>query len=263
MSRAIQVVPYDPNWPHIYEKEAALIKSALGENCLALHHIGSTSVPGLAAKPIIDMIPVVRNITKVDNYNSAMEALGYISRGECGIPCRRFFQKEELLISYNIHAFEQDDPEIERHIRFRDWMRAHPQDMEAYANLKLDLAEQFPNDISSYCFRKEFFIASIDQKAGQCVLRFVYNDLTTKEWQAAKHFRDTYFFGSHGIDDPYTWTFKHEEHAHLVLYQGVEIVAYAHIQFWPDKRAAIRIIATDENKRNQSFGSKFLELIEK
>jgi hypothetical protein len=85
----------------------------------------------------------------------------------------------------------------------------------------------------------------------------------TLEWAAAKHFRDTYFFGPHGVEDSYTWTFNHEEHAHLVLYPGTEIVAYAHIQFWPDQRAAIRIIATDENKRNQSFGSGFLAFIEK
>lgn len=70
-------------------------------------------------------------------------------------------------------------------------------------------------------------------------------------------------FSLEQIEDPYTWTFNHEEHTHLVLYQSTEIVAYAHIHFWPDKRAAIRIIATDENKRNQSFGSKFLALIEK
>ena len=62
------------------------------------------------------------------------------------------------------------------------------------------------------------------------------------EWAAAKHFRDTYFFGPHGIEDPYTWTFNHSEHAHLVLYQACEIIGYAHIQFWPYHRAAIRIL---------------------
>jgi GNAT superfamily N-acetyltransferase len=85
----------------------------------------------------------------------------------------------------------------------------------------------------------------------------------TAEWAAAKHFRDTYFFGPYGIEDPYTWTFNHEKHAHLVLYQGSRVIGYAHIQFWPDKRAAIRIIAIEENKRNQNSGSKFLVLIEK
>lgn len=84
-----------------------------------------------------------------------------------------------------------------------------------------------------------------------------------EEWKAVKYFRDKYFFGPNNIDDPYTWTFNHESHAHLVLYQGVDIIGYAHIQFWPDQRATIRIIAIDEDKRNQSTGSKFLALTER
>jgi hypothetical protein len=109
---------------------------------------------------------------------------------------------------------------------------------------------------------KHDFIQNILQKSGFKKHRFV---LCThhSEWAAAQHFRNTYFFDPHGIEDPYTWTFNHEEHAHLVLYQGTEIVAYAHIQFWPDQRAAIRIIAVDEYKRNQNSGSVFLALIEK
>lgn len=86
---------------------------------------------------------------------------------------------------------------------------------------------------------------------------------TKEEWAAAKNFRDTYFFGPYGIDDPYTWTFNHGDHFHLILYHETEIIGYAHIQFWPDHRSAIRIIATDENKRNQNYGSAFLALIEK
>jgi len=258
----VEIKPYDPNWLSAFEIEAKRIKEALGHNCLAIHHIGSTSVPGLAAKPIIDMIPVVKDITEVDSYNAAMEALGYKAMGEYGIPLRRYFQKGLEYRTHNIHVFEQNNTEIDRHLKFRDWMRTHPDDMQAYAELKKNLAIRFKNDIFSYCLGKENFVAAIDRKAGWFGLRFV-KALTPREWAAAKHFRNTYFFSPHGIEDPYTWTFKHEEHAHLVLYQGTEIVAYAHIQFWPHKRAAIRIIATDENKRNQSFGSKFLTLIEK
>ena len=83
------------------------------------------------------------------------------------------------------------------------------------------------------------------------------------EWSAAKHFRDTYFFAPQAIEDPYTWTFNHSEHAHLVLYEACEIIGYAHIQFWPNQRAAIRIIAVDEDKRNQNAGRVFLALIER
>jgi len=87
------------------------------------------------------------------------------------------------------------------------------------------------------------------------------NDQT--EWNAARNFCNKYIFGTYGIEGPYIWTFNHEEHAHLVLYQGTEIIGYAHIQLWPDNRAAIRIIAVDEDKRNSSAGSRFLTLIEK
>ncbi|MCD6055469.1 MAG: hypothetical protein K0R12_431 [Gammaproteobacteria bacterium] len=82
-------------------------------------------------------------------------------------------------------------------------------------------------------------------------------------WEAARYFRDKYFFGPYGIEDPYKWTFNHENHAHLALYQGTEIIGYSHIQFWPKNRAAMRIIVIDEAKRNQHAGSQFLELIEK
>jgi len=102
----------------------------------------------------------------------------------------------------------------------------------------------------------------IEQKAGWCDYRFV-NASTPREWEAAKHFRDKYFFIPLAIEDPYTWTFNHPDYSHLVLYQGVDIIGYSSIQFWPDNRAAIRIIAIDENKRNQNVGSTFLALIEK
>ncbi|WP_341792919.1 GNAT family N-acetyltransferase [Rickettsia endosymbiont of Ceutorhynchus obstrictus] len=100
------------------------------------------------------------------------------------------------------------------------------------------------------------------KKAGFKALRILKaNDKT--EWEAAKYFRQKYFFGLHNIEDPYTWTFNHTQHAHLVLYEGVEIIGYSHIQLWSDERAAMRIIVIDELKRNNNFGSKFLQVCEK
>lgn len=82
------------------------------------------------------------------------------------------------------------------------------------------------------------------------------------EWDAAKRLRNRYFFDPLSISDPYTWTFDDPEHVHLVLYRGIEIIGYAHIQFWPDQRAALRIIVIDENHRRQGLGSHFLQLCE-
>jgi GrpB-like predicted nucleotidyltransferase (UPF0157 family) len=258
----IEIVPYNPNWPNMFETEATIITDALGDNCLEIHHIGSTSVPGLAAKPIIDIIPVVSDITKVDNCNPAMESLGYKAMGEYGIPLRRYFQKGSNTRTHNIHVFEQNNSEIARHLKFRDWMCKHPEDRQAYAKLKIELALNFKNDIFSYCLGKEDFIAEIDKRSGWFNFRFV-KALTPKEWNATKHFRDQYFLKLHGISDPYVWTLNHEEHAHLVLYQCTDIVSYAHIQFLENKKAAIQMITIDENKGNKNIKGEFLPLIEK
>lgn len=264
MKKIIEVVPYDPNWPHIYEKEAALIWQALGGNCLAIHHIGSTAVPGLAAKPKIDIIAVVQDPLLA---RDQLGKVGIQYRGEYNIPLHYGFSKRGD-IDLNLHVYEEFHPEIELNLCFRDYLRNHTNKRDDYARLKEELIQDessFTKENSpftNYTLRKGDFIREVLREAGFNGIRMLKcNDNT--EWAAAKHFRDTYFFGPHGIEDPYTWTFNHEEHAHLVLYQGTEIVAYAHIHFWPDKRAAIRIIATDENKRNQSFGSRFLKLIEK
>lgn len=138
--RLIEIVPYNPLWPQQFAMEAGLIKKALGENCVEIFHIGSTSVPGLAAKPVIDMISVVQNIAQVDLKSSAMLDLSYTARGENGIPFRRYFQKGTAQPSFNVHVFEQGNPEIERHLKFCEWMRAHPNDRQQYADLKIALA---------------------------------------------------------------------------------------------------------------------------
>jgi len=86
--------------------------------------------------------------------------------------------------------------------------------------------------------------------------------INEKEWGNARYFRNKYFFGPYGIKDPYEWTFSHGSHAHFVLYEENEIIGYTHIQLWLDKRAAIRIIIVEENKRKQKAGSLCLNLIE-
>ena len=90
MSKEIQVVPYDPNWPHIFEKEALLIRHALGDNCITIHHVGSTSVPGLAAKPTIDTITVVGS---GDLSIAQLEKVGFSYKGEWNIPFKFGFTK--------------------------------------------------------------------------------------------------------------------------------------------------------------------------
>ena len=164
--RIIKVVPYDASWPIQFRQEAKKIKKALGDNCIEIHHIGSTAVLGLAAKPIIDMMPIVLDITQVDSTNTFMRSLGYVAEGEYGIPFRRYFTKGGNHRTHQAHVFELGNPAIEHHLKFRDWMRTHPEDRDAYADLKQDLARQHPHDITAYCLGKDSFIASIDKKTG-------------------------------------------------------------------------------------------------
>lgn len=260
LSRKIEVVDYDPEWPKRFESEARLVKQALGGNCLAIHHIGSTSIPGLSAKPVIDMLAVVHNIRAVDQATGAMESLGYEAKGENGMAFRRFFQKGRDARTHHVHAYQEGDPEIDRYLKFRDWLRSHPSDAEKYGQLKIKLAKQFPYDILQYCNGKDALVASIDAKDGFRGWRIV-QALTDREWEAVRRLRKDSFFRSK--EDPYTWTFTHQEHIHFVLYKNAEIIGYAHLQLWPNHRAALRMIVIDKPYRGLGFGQLFLRQIER
>jgi GrpB-like predicted nucleotidyltransferase (UPF0157 family)/RimJ/RimL family protein N-acetyltransferase len=258
--RKIEVVEYDPNWTEMFEAEAKRVKEALENNCIEVHHIGSTSIPGLSAKPVIDMLAVVRDILEVDKANKAMESLGYEAKGENGMAFRRFFQKGKNHRTHHVHVYQEADPEISRYIKFRDWMRSHASDAEKYSRLKIELARKFPHDILQYCNGKDAFVASIDAKDGFDGWRIV-KALTDREWDAVRRLRQVYF--SKSKEDPYTWTFTHKDHIHFVFYKNAEIIGYAHLQRWPENRAALKIIAIDEHHRNFGFGSQFLRLCER
>lgn len=122
--RKIVVVPHENHWSEKFQMEAKRLKSAMPET-VKIYHIGSTSVPGLAAKPIIDMIMEVENIERVDGWNERFIELGYIVKGENGISRRRYFiHGTEEKRSYHLHVFEKGNPEIVRHLAFRDYMMA-------------------------------------------------------------------------------------------------------------------------------------------
>lgn len=154
------VVAHDPDWAEKAENEATQIKSALGKIVQAIHHIGGTSIPGIYAKPIIDLLLVVGSIEALDDKTSAMEMLGYEARGEYGIPGRRYFRKSNAqgIRSHHVHSFEKGHAEVFKHLVFRDYMIAHPDEADAYARLKIRLAAAHPDDIEAYVDGKDSFI---------------------------------------------------------------------------------------------------------
>ena len=165
----VKVLPHNPRWRDAFEAEAKHVAAALGEHVVAVHHIGSTAIPNIYAKPVIDLLVEVRDITEVDGQSSAMESLGYEVMGEYGIPGRRYFRKDnrEGIRTHNIHAFEAGSAEVERHLAFRDYMIAHPGDAQRYSELKRKLAEEHPQSPDGYMDGKDGFIKEMDRRAAQ------------------------------------------------------------------------------------------------
>lgn len=164
--RKVVVENYCEQWPEMFNQESRLLSSIFGEELLAIHHIGSTSVPGLKAKPIIDIMPVVKNIRSVDRYNEQMAGLGYEVLGENGLPGRRYFRKGGENRTHHVHVFQHDNlSEINRHLAVRDFLRAHPEKAEIYGNLKEKLAQRNPADIEAYMDGKDDFVKELEKKA--------------------------------------------------------------------------------------------------
>jgi len=138
----------------------------IGSNLVELHHIGSTSVPGLAAKPTIDILAVVKALEELDSANPLFEGLGYIPRGENGIAGRRYFNKINGDVHlFHIHAFQEGHSAINNHLAFRDYLRSHPDVSGEYAELKYTLAEVYRNEPFRYTDGKDSFIQEIIEAA--------------------------------------------------------------------------------------------------
>ena len=158
-------MPYDPNWIKQFNDEALLIAPVFSDNFVAIHHIGSTSVPGLAAKPTIDIVLEVAHIDLVDACNDQMAQLGYEAWGDYHIPGRRFFVKGDDKRTHHVHTFQTGSADIARHLYFRDYLKTHPTEAQAYADLKIKLADEFYNDRKGYVLAKEAFAKALEQRA--------------------------------------------------------------------------------------------------
>jgi GrpB-like predicted nucleotidyltransferase (UPF0157 family) len=164
-SRTISFVPYQLDWPDKFSHEAALLKVIFAPILLEIEHIGSTSVVDLAAKPIIDILVVVNDLSQVNNLNSALSALGYCPRGENGITGRRYFQKGGDQRSHHLHVFEADHIDISKHKAFRDYLRAFPLVASQYAEIKRLAAIQADNNSARYQSLKDDFVTMYVEKA--------------------------------------------------------------------------------------------------
>lgn len=159
------VTTYNPLWTAMFRAEALDLSEVFGENLLDIHHIGSTSVPGLKAKPIIDIMPIVKDIQVIDTLGEKMQELGYEAMGEYGIPQRRYFRKGGENRTHHVHVFEVGSEHIERHLAFRDYLRAHLDEATRYGDLKEALAKRYPEDIEAYMDGKNDYIKRVESQA--------------------------------------------------------------------------------------------------
>ena len=238
-----------------------MLQETLGKACLGCHHVGSTSVPGLCAKPVIDIILVVRDLGTI---SPALDALGFKAKGALNIPFRLYFSKEGV----HIHAYEPGHPEITLNLLFRDYLRAHSRDRDAYAQLKEKLAKdkdaqtregRFPR----YTLGKDAFIREILGKAGfdGVCLRICTH---AHEWERYHALRKEHLFARTSIPyDPHHPSMSDPRITHFVLYHGVQVVSIAGIELLNSKEAALRSLVTDPTFQKKGFAGHMLDLLEK
>ncbi|MCL9783614.1 GrpB family protein [Vibrio sp. S4M6] len=164
--RVVEVIEHNDEWQRNFNQEKSLLSGVLeASNVAQIHHIGSTSVEGLCAKPIIDILLEVHSLEELDANTKEMESLGYEAKGEFGIEGRRYFQKSAEKRTHQVHAFLLDSRQAKRHLAFRDYLRAFPDIASEYGRIKKEAAAMCQNDIEVYMDYKDGFIKEHEAKA--------------------------------------------------------------------------------------------------
>ncbi|UCG03342.1 MAG: GrpB family protein [Candidatus Heimdallarchaeota archaeon] len=159
----VKLSPYSPKWVQVYSKEKLQLEIAIGEQILNIQHIGSTAIPGMMAKPIIDIAVAVHDFKKAFKCVKPLKNLGYEYKGEFGIPNRHYFVKGSPRV-FHLHMLEISSQEWKNHLFFRDFLLQHPDKAKKYAELKKLLAQRFSADRDAYTEGKASFIIEILQQ---------------------------------------------------------------------------------------------------
>lgn len=164
--RTIEIVDYDPMWPELFEQLCSQIWPAVGDIALSVEHVGSTSVPGLAAKPIIDMSVVVRSDVDIPLTIQRLATIGYVHEGNLEVEGREAFQHPNGLPAHHLYVCPRGSLGLMNQLAVRNYLRTHFETARAYGNLKRRLASEFPHDIDSYIDGKTDFILTILREVG-------------------------------------------------------------------------------------------------
>jgi GrpB-like predicted nucleotidyltransferase (UPF0157 family) len=165
---AVELCPHSPRWAQMAAAEGTRLKHALGDVLVSVHHIGSTAIPGIMAKPIVDMMPLVSDLARLDAHEDAVRALGYKWHGEFGLPGRRYCARSDPSSGkrlFQLHFYRTGDPQIARHIAFRDYLRAHPALAREYEAEKIRAAAIVSSDVNAYNDEKNDWIKRVEKDA--------------------------------------------------------------------------------------------------
>jgi GrpB-like predicted nucleotidyltransferase (UPF0157 family) len=165
---AVELQPYSPQWAAMARKESERLAAELGELLLNVEHMGSTAIVGIAAKPIIDLMPIARDEAALDAMESGMLKLGYEWLGEFGIPGRRYCRMNDSITGkrkFQLHCFARDSSEIARHLAFRDYLRAFPVIAKEYEAEKRRAAALHPDNVLAYNDAKNDWIKRTEYDA--------------------------------------------------------------------------------------------------
>lgn len=167
-TKKVTVLPYDEGWKSAFEAIRQELEQVLEDLILSIEHVGSTSVEGLAAKPIIDIDVVIRDDTPLVAVISALAEIGYQHEGDLGIPQREAFRYDHKphLRKHHMYVCPESSRELRRHIVFRDYLRSHPEDAAEYGRIKLEAAALYPDDIDSYMQHKASLIERLYSQCG-------------------------------------------------------------------------------------------------
>lgn len=167
-TKRVVVEAYDEAWERNFVSVKTELDEALGDLALRIEHVGSTSVRGLSAKPILDIDVVIRDYSQFGAVVRALEKIGYRHEGDLGIPGREAFKYEgkEHLQKHHLYVCPQDGAELRRHLAFRDYLRAHPEAVREYSRIKEEGAALYPDDIDGYIAYKSPFIERIYKEIG-------------------------------------------------------------------------------------------------
>ena len=160
----VRLTEFSENWVQMFKNEGQFLKTIFGDEIIDFEHFGSTSIYGMKAKPVIDMMCIVKDIEKIDKFNEKMANLGYDVVGEWGITGRRLFRKGGENRTHHIHFYQFENPQIKRHLIFRDYLRSHPEEVARYSRFKEELTQRFDNT-SEYSPAKKTFVKEMEQQA--------------------------------------------------------------------------------------------------